>query len=157
MRTNLPPDDQPPASWRRMTSDAEAVAALPEPALDDPVSVSIMFCNALRDPRANLNALRFLTTPESHAAWGDFTSSSEFLKSIEDCGYGSQVNRAEGAPDVAYFKILRGVTQSYQVLDEQPVLVAAVLTLVWRPERGQWLVHSIGEPLLPEQLPRTAK
>lgn len=67
-----------------------------------------------------------------------------------------RTNRARiDAPDVCYFKILAGVTESYQVLDDQPVAAAAVLTLVWRPERGQWLVHSIGDYLLPEELPRT--
>lgn len=139
-----------------MTSEEEATAALPEPSFTDPVSVSIMFCNGLKDPVYWRNALLNLATPESHNAWGDFSSASEFLRSIEEAGYGSEVNIAEGAPDVAYFKIMRGITQSYQVLDAQPVLAAAVLTLVWRPEFNQWLVHSVGEPMRPEELPRTA-
>ncbi len=139
-----------------MTSDEEAARALPEPSLTDPVAVSLMFCNALEDPAHYRNALLNLTTPESHNAWGDFSVAAEFLQSIEDRGYGSMINKAAGTQDVGYFKVLSGATESYQVLDEQPVLVAAVLTLVWRPERNQWLVHSIGDPLLPEDLPRTA-
>ncbi len=158
MASDLPIEDQPPAQWRRFgsTIDDEAAAALPEPALDNPVSVGLLFCNALEDPAKNRQALEGLTTPESREAWGDFTTAAAALKAIENRGCGSMVNEAAGAPDVCYFKILRGVTESYQVLDDQPVALAAVLTLVCRPERGQWLVHSIGDYLGPEQLPRTA-
>jgi hypothetical protein len=63
------------------------------------------------------------------------------------------VNKAQGDPDVAYAKILSGVTQSYEVLDEQPVLAAAVITLVWRPDHRRWMVHGIGDYISPEEVP----
>jgi hypothetical protein len=66
------------------------------------------------------------------------------------------VTEAVGAPDVVYFKIMGGVTQPYQALDDQPVDVAAIITLVWRPERNQWLVHGMGQYIPPDQVPRTA-
>ena len=156
MCAQLPPDDLPPDQWRRFTSDAEAQTALPQPSPDNPVSVSLMFCEALEQPAQFLTALRALTTPESHDAWGDFEATGAFLRSIPDRGYGSVANPAHDAPDVCYFKILGGVVQSYEVLDDQVVEAAAILTLVWRPEYGSWLVHSIGIPLRPDDVPRTA-
>ncbi len=71
MASDLPIEDQPPAQWRRFgsTIDDEAAAALPEPALDNPVSVGLLFCNALEDPAKNRQALEGLTTPESREAW----------------------------------------------------------------------------------------
>ncbi|MFE4834427.1 hypothetical protein ACFRAU_07075 [Arthrobacter sp. NPDC056691] len=59
--------------------------------------------------------------------------------------YGSRVNLAEGDPDVAYFKIMSGVTHSYQVLEGQILPFAGVLSMVWRPEYGEWRVHGIGQ------------
>ena len=63
------------------------------------------------------------------------------------------VNEAHGDSTVVYAKVMRGVIRNYQVSDDQPVLAAAVLTLVWRPGYGQWIVHATGEPILPEEVP----
>jgi hypothetical protein len=156
MPTDLPFEDLPPAKWRRFTSREEAEAALPGPSLRDPLSVGMMFLNALEDHVHHPNALLTLTTPESHPAWGDFSETAEMLRSIDDYGVGSVANRAVDAPDVAYVKVFRGVTQPHQVLDEQPVPAAAVMTLVWRPELDRWVVHAMGGSLPPEYVPRTA-
>ena len=43
-----------------------------------------------------------------------------------------------------------------KVTEEQVVLAAAVVTLVWRPEFGQWMVHGLGDHIRPEDLPRTS-
>lgn len=146
--------DQPPAVWRRFTSDEEAANALPAATLEDPVVVGNLFCSALDDHVHFRAALEKLTTPESRSAWGDFSAAADFLASIEDRGTGSVADRALGADDVAYFKILRDVKQSYQVLDGQPMFVSGIITLVWRPEVGSWLVHSIGtDHVLPEEIP----
>lgn len=153
----LPPEDRPPACWRRFAEPGEAEAAVPHPDVADPVSVGIMFCEALEDHERYSVALRMLTTPESHPAWGDFSDAACAYREIPEPGFGSRANLALGAPDVAYFKILRNVNRSYQVLDDQPIGFAAVLTLVWRPERQQWLVHAMGQSLLPEEVPRTAQ
>jgi hypothetical protein len=142
--TNLSAEDLPPTEWRRFASEEEAAANLPEPSLDDPVSVGIMFCNALEDPVQYRNALLRLVTPESRPAWGDFGEASRFITSIEDLGYGSRTEPAAGDDNVHYFKIMQGITQSYEVLEDQVVFLKGVLTLVWRPKHRQWMVHAIG-------------
>ncbi|WP_448059973.1 hypothetical protein [Cellulomonas hominis] len=156
-QTPAPQDPRDPGyEWRRFTSSEEAEAALPEVAFDDPASVALLFVKALFDPETNAVALDYLVTPESRAAWGDFTEAAQMLAEIEDAGFGSNINRAHDAPDVGYLKILRGVSQSYQVTDGQLVMAAAVVTVVWRPEYERWMVHSIGDYLKPEDVPRTS-
>ncbi len=54
---------------------------------------------------------------------------------------------------MVYAKILGGVTRDFQVLDEQPVSVALIITLVRRPAFGQWMVHGLGGYLRPEEVP----
>lgn len=156
MTDRLPPEDRPPAQWRRFTPKEEAAKAIPEDDPSNPAVVGHRFCEALEDHVYYRNALLNLTTPESHPAWGDFSEAAARYASIEDAGFGTRANYAEGASDVAYFKILSGVDESYQVLDEQIVPFAAVVTLVWRPERGMWLVHGMGDYIQPEKVPRTA-
>lgn len=153
MTYNAHSDDQPPAQWRRFTADDEAEAVLPVASLQDPVAVGMMFVNALGNHREYFNALQRFVTPESLPAFGDFTEAANFLASIEDFGCGTIADRAYGDEDVAYFKILRGVPDSYQVLDAQPIMAAAVLTMVWRRQFGEWRVHSIGPALRPEEVP----
>ncbi|MDI3211704.1 hypothetical protein [Arthrobacter sp. AL12] len=153
MSYNAHPDDQPSAQWRRFAADDEAETVMPEFSFQDPVAVGMMFCNALDDPKEYHVALSRLATPESLLAFGDFAEASAFLASIEDPGYGSQVNRAHGDDDVAYFKILAGTTDSFQALEDQVLPFAAVVTLVWRPEFGEWRVHGIGNYIRPEDVP----
>jgi hypothetical protein len=148
------PDDQPPAEWRRFAPDSEAAATLPQPSLDDPVAVGLMFCNALVRHEEYIQALARLVTPESLASWGDFGEAASFLGSVKDRGYGSFADRAYGDDAVAYFKILSGVTSTYQVLEDQIISGSAgVVTLVWRPEFGEWRVHGIGDYVKPEEVP----
>ncbi|MFD1211000.1 hypothetical protein ACFQ36_02955 [Arthrobacter sp. GCM10027362] len=153
MTSNLPPEDQPPAEWRRFTTDGEAAAQLPEFSFGNPLAVAMAFCHALDDHERYRPALSQLVTPESLPAWGDFSETAGFLRSLENVGYGSQVTPAVGDPDVVYFKILSGVKQSYQALEDQVMDIAAIVTLVWRPEYGRWLVHAIGDYLRPEEVP----
>lgn len=155
---SLPPEDQPPEEWRRFTTDEEAAAALPRDGdLTNPVQVALLFCDALDDPSHYRNALLRLTTPESHGAWGNFAEAARFLSSIKDLAYGSRVNEAVGAPDVVYFKLIENGGPSYQIVDAQPIPVAGLITLVWRPEYDGWKVHAMGAgPALPDDVPRTA-
>ncbi|MGO4143461.1 hypothetical protein AB4Y77_00100 [Paenarthrobacter sp. YAF11_1] len=154
MTTNQHPDDQAPAEWRRFGVDDEAEQALPEPSFQDPVAVGLLFCNALSDPAEYQVALRRVVTPESLPAWGDFSDAAQFLASIPDRGFGSMANRALGDDGVAYLKILSGVTQSFQVLEDQVVMAAGFVTLAWRPEFGEWRVHAFGgDTLRPEEVP----
>ncbi|MGO3813733.1 MAG: hypothetical protein ACTJHV_02900, partial [Cellulosimicrobium funkei] len=78
--SNQPEDPRDPDyEGRRFASDEEAAAALPEPSLDDPVAVGILFLKALRDPVQYSNALHNLVTPESLDAWGDFSEAAKGL------------------------------------------------------------------------------
>lgn len=153
MSSQLPPDDQPPDEWRRLATHEEAEAATPEPSLTDPASVAHLFYDAIREPGVYENALAFLTTPESHPMWGDFTEAARLLAEIDSPGISTMVNEAVGDPDVVYAKVLRGVTTSYQVLDDQFVDGAAVITLVWRSDFGRWMVHALGDYVRPEDVP----
>lgn len=149
--------DQPTDKWggfdRRVTEQEELRQVIPEFSFQDPVAVGIMFCNALDDPAENFIALSRLATPESLPAFGDFTEASELITSIPGIGYGSRAERAVGDDNVAYFKILSGVTQSFQMLEDQILTGLAVVTLVWRAEFGEWRVHGIGDYLKPEEVP----
>lgn len=139
--------------WRRFTSPEEVETSVREANRDEPHLVASLFCEALGDPEQNQVALRALVTQESLEAWGDFSTAAEMLASIEDAGYGSKVDRAYEADDVGYFKILSGVTQSYQVQGEQFVNAAAIITLVWHRDAERWMVHSIGQQVRPEDIP----
>lgn len=153
MTPNLHPDDQPTDQWRRFAGEEEVREVIPEFSFQDPVAVGMMFCNALEDPKENLVALSRIATPESLPAFGDFTEASDLIASVQDAGYGSRAERAVGDDNVAYFKILSGVRGSFQVLEEQILSGAGVVTLVWRPEFGEWRVHGIGDYLRPEEVP----
>ncbi|MBT1001186.1 hypothetical protein KIH31_01110 [Paenarthrobacter sp. DKR-5] len=153
MTYNSHPDDQPSERWRRATDDAEVASVLPQFSFQDPVAVGMLFCNALGDPDSNFNALSRLATPESLPAFGDFKDAAAFLASVKDAGYGSNAERAVGDDGVAYFKILSGITENFQLLEEQIMAGAGVVTLVWREEFDEWRVHSIGVPLRPEDVP----
>ncbi|XVU27442.1 hypothetical protein ACQPZJ_10510 [Actinoplanes sp. CA-054009] len=146
MLADLPSEDRPPDQWRRFAEPGEAEAVLPEPRLDDPVSVGSMFCRALEDHQHYRRALLRLSTPESHAAWGDFSEAARMYADIPEVGFASRANLAVGAPDVAYFKVLGNVDRSYQVLDDQPLGMAAVITLVWRPSGGDGSSMQWGRP-----------
>ena len=128
--------------------------------LRHPLTTAMAFVAGLRGEVETPGGLASLVTPESRAHWGNFDAARELYASIEHPGFGSRVNRPEGAPDVGYFKILAGVEEAWETSTPTPVMAAAVITLVWRPEAGEefpsgpgvWLVHGIGEPLKPEEL-----
>jgi hypothetical protein len=117
---------------------------------------AMAFMSVMADPEDHAVALHSVVTPESIPAWGDFSETAAMLKEIGDWGVGSVPTAAEGAPDVAYVKILRDVTETYQQQDDALIEVPAVITLIWRPEVGFWLVHGIGLPIPPADLPRTS-
>lgn len=152
MTYNQHPDDQPPTEWRRFTEEGEA--SLPEESMQNPAYVGQTFCSALEEHAEFAHdVLPRLVTPESLPSWGDFSQAAAFLNGIEDLGYGTRVNPAEGDPNVAYFKIMSGVTQSYQAIEDQILPFAGVLSMVWRPEYGEWRVHGIGQYIKPEDIP----
>lgn len=139
--------------WRRIVDDDEAAAAMPEPGLDNPVSVAALLLQGLADPQEYSNALHNLTTPESWPQWGDFGAAADSVAKLGSWSIGTVAEPAVGDPAVCYVKVLRDVDESYQVLREHIVNVAAVVTLVWRPDAGAWLVHAIGDYVRPEGVP----
>ncbi|WP_249644399.1 hypothetical protein [Nocardia sputi] len=96
--------------------------------------------------------LAALVSPETRDSWGDFTEAARDLGAIEDAGFGSLVNRAPGVEDVAYFKILGGVSESYQVTSSRMVEVASIITMVRHPGSERWMVHSMGHAVSPEDV-----
>lgn len=120
----------------------------------DPVAIGLAFVNALSGDE--LVDPSVLVTPESIGAWGDFGAAREALLAIEGRGFGSIADRAVDAEDVAYFKILAHVDQSFRVTEGDVVMMAGVVTLVWRPEFDRWMVHALGDRLRPEDVPRTS-
>ncbi|MBY8861107.1 hypothetical protein K7711_31845 [Nocardia sp. CA2R105] len=146
-------NDPGPDSWRRFTSPEESDAAMLEAWQNEQWSAAASFCGALAAPEANLEILQSLVTPESLERWGDFRAVAARYATIEDPAYGSVVNPAFDTEDVGYFKVLRGVSQNYQVVDEQPMLVAAVVTVVRHPFEKRWMVEAFGEMVRPESIP----
>lgn len=133
--------------------DEERARLAKRPDMADPFSTALLFFQALVDHVEFLNALENLITPESREAWGDFEVAAALLASIEDWGLGDKPTLAVGDPHVAYAKVLRGVTQPFEVLEEQVISAAAVITLVWRPELGMWRVHAFGAMVPPDLVP----
>ena len=126
--------------------------------LRHPLTIALQFVSALDKEDDNSEWLGHLVTPESRENWGDFTSAKRAYRSINEPGFGSLVNRPDGASDVGYFKILSDVTESYEVDQPRAVMIPAMITLVWRPEAGpadnpgMWLVHQFGDPADPAEL-----
>lgn len=129
-----------------------AMAKIEAAGTEHPLLTAMLFVTTLEDEESDPQELRDLVTPESAEFWGDFDAARRMLKSIEKPGYGTTINRAPGAVDVGYFKILENVEESFEVHVETAVLVPAVVTIIWRPEKGKWLVHQFGAPAEPEEL-----
>jgi hypothetical protein len=156
MAYNTHPDDQPPAEAFRPSTEEDVRNHLPEDdtSMQDPVALGIMFCDALDEYQDFPDVLARLVTPESLEAWGDFSEASAGLARIGQRGYGSNADRAMGDNDVAYFKIFSGVNESFRAIGDQIISAAAIVTMVWRPELGEWRVHQIGNYAKPEDVPR---
>lgn len=119
----------------------------------DPAQIAFTFLAALDDVARNCESLELIVTPESLGSWGDFIEASEYLASIPNWGLGSMPTPAEGDSSVQYAKILSGVDQTFQVLEEQAIFAAALITLVWRSDYGRWMVHALGEAVHPDAVP----
>jgi hypothetical protein len=143
-------------SDERWTVGDDAAFDLATKGQHHPSFSAMAFMSVMANPEDHADALHSVVTPESIPAWGDFSETAAMLKEIVNWGVGSVPTAAEGAPDVAYVKILRDVTETYQQQGDALVEVPAVLTLIWRPEVGLWLVHGIGLPIPPADLPRTS-
>lgn len=79
------------------------------------------------------------------------------MNAIGDWGIASYPIIPADAPDVAYIKIIAGVTETYQIKSDGFIPVALFLSMVWRPERGFWMTHAMGTNITPPaDLPRTS-
>lgn len=133
--------------------DAMAAAAGLQP--NHPVWTVITFMSGLDDLERYREQMSMLVTPESLPRWGDFTQIAEFIASIPDVGTGSRPNHPQGAPDVAYVKIMDHIEKSYIHQNEGRIIeVPAIATLVWSEEAGLWRLHDVGDYVEPEELPR---
>jgi len=156
------PDDIANHNWRRPTSETESAAAIRRAATDQAYSAGQLFCDVLDQEDSTLEAFAAIVTPESWDSWEDFSGVREWFKHLNDVGYGSFADRAAGDDDVAYFKILADVHESYQVVETQIIDAAGIITLVWRPDLpsvlpdviGHWRVHALGDYVHPDDVPR---
>lgn len=117
----------------------------------DPRQIGYWFFTALGD-RAESD-LRLLVTPESLPSWGSFEVAAAALEALDNPGMMQEAIYAEGDPDVCYMRIVRDAT-THKIT--QPTLLddPLILTLVWRPERGHWMVHRLGYPVASADVPR---
>ncbi len=96
-------------------------------------------------------------TPESHETWGDFARA----RAAFDLGLKISMTALYGkdACDVAYVRLVE--TNQHTNVSLSLVPATMHFTLVWRPEIAivpgtSWRIHHLGEPVDPEQVPRTA-
>ena len=103
MTNQLPPEDMPSGQGLIPASDQEVFAdVFARNPPDGPWAAGLAFHYALtNDDGPQLDVLRDLVTPESLAAWGDFSQARELLA---DTGITSRADRP--APGVAYVKFV---------------------------------------------------
>ena len=157
MSTTGEPDDLDAVPELRITdaTDEELEAMVPPFDPANPLTIGLLFVNSLMSDDFTLADRQTLVTPESLGWWGDFTTARQWLAGLDEPGFGSTINKAAGDPDVGYLKILPGVTTGYIVSGGEALVEAAgVVTLVWRPEHGRWMVHSLGGYVHPDEVPR---
>lgn len=148
--SKLPPDDQPSGKGLVPASGDEAMAqAIRENPPGGPWMTGVMFhAAAVHEDGIQIDTLRRLVTPESLSAWGDFSSTRAVLL---DTGWTTRAD--EPAPGAAYVKFISGDGPTMRVDGDVMIYARAVATLQYRPEFGEWRVHQLGPPCLPEDLP----
>jgi len=154
--TNLPPEDRPDFHLEPVEDDE--IPQLGSGALDDPMTTAETFFSLLfedpSDPQ-RLADLRLIVTPESLDAWGDFAWAVELL---DGTGLASNIAWPVEGPSsgVAYAKFFTNNGQSSVVRSSEPeiiVMARAVATMQYRPSRGYWMIHGLGDYMSPDQLP----
>lgn len=141
-------------TWSDDDDSAFAFHAMPE---THPVKVAMLIFWVMREGTYSPEKVREFVTPESVEAWGDFREFARMCMAVDRPAFGSIANRARGASDVVYVKVLSGVDKGYTLHEEGPMMAAMVFTLVWRPEHDRWLIHGAGyDHVLPEDVPRTS-
>jgi hypothetical protein len=149
----LVPSDPPPLG--------EGVPAEFDPT--NPLAVSAAFVECLNgyDVLRFRQALLNFTTPESHAAWGDFTEVRDRIAGLDfytgvDYALGDDLQPVR---TVAYVRLLELPASAYEgrsaLRVDGDVLVdgALTITLAWRGDIGWWQVHSVGLPASAADVP----
>jgi hypothetical protein len=121
---------------------------------NSPKGVTLRFITALETSPMPLDVLTSMVSPESLESWGDFSRVAMQIEGIPNLGFVDGAFGFEGAPDVIYIGVLANVTKARLQPSQVPPVVAMV-NIIWRPELGKWVVHEIGGPVHPDQLPRT--
>lgn len=119
---------------------------------DHPVQVAMRIASALRDGLAWLHEDDMTGRAITEARNYDFAS---MLDRVGISTVAANPMNAEGDPirDVAYVRLIPGVRFARSVrVSGLEVLEGYTITLVYRADPGRWLVHSIGDPVAPEDM-----
>jgi len=141
--------------WTDADDAQFAMHALPD---DHPIALTMGVMTALDNPAEHQELLRTWVTPESVEDWGNFSEAATFLRS-HTLGVLGTVRQYEGASDVAYVIAISQEPDAPMRMtqEDEPLHPAAVFTWIWRPDEGNWRLHSVGEGWSrPERLPRTS-
>ncbi|WP_087872366.1 hypothetical protein [Arthrobacter globiformis] len=137
-----------------MTRDFDLESEESQEIADDPRRIGYWFLRALHDRARSLDDLHLIVTPESRPLWGSFEIAAALLDSIEDPGMLQEAVYAHGDLDVCYMRVIREaqahLAQTPPAALDDPLLI----TLVWRPDHGRWMVHGFGDMVHPDRVPR---
>jgi len=145
-----PPRSEPAFPGMVPGSLDEAMVASGPMTPDNPWAIAFAFWDSvLRESNENLN---LVITPESAGNWGELAALKDRTK---ESGLATGVYRP--VYDVAYVKLINdvGADSPVQFITEGFPAMSMIISLVYRPELGGWRVHSIGQPLDPDDLPRS--
>jgi hypothetical protein len=117
-------------------------------------NVAFYFLSALSGDKNKVEQLPDLVTPESRASWGKFRRARMTLARIPDWGLLMTGEAAIDDDSVRYHGILANTVTGKVGPDDRIVVAESILTLVWRPEFGRWMVHHMGERIRPECIER---
>lgn len=120
------------------------------PDLMNPNVAAAMFISYLKDLDEYRNGLNHLVVPRTLPAWGDFTEAKALVESIPDMGMASRARYPDGYANVAYILLFANVRESFQVITDQTVNVAAFITLLLNEEEGFWHVFAVGPAIEPK-------
>ncbi len=112
----------------------------------DPFQTVLAFLGGLEGSPGHVGLLPLLVTPQGREEWGDFTAAARLLRRLGSTAVEVLPPRAELAGDVVQAR-LRGVEAD--TVSRNPV---AVITLVWRPHIGRWLIDRFAEQPTAESL-----
>lgn len=143
-------DDYWAALPKRNLEPDEAKADMATLDQGGPMFVAFAFLNALDN--LNIEMLDVVVNPESRNSWGDYSAAQAALHAVPDWGVGSEPVFSHDQVEVAYVKVLRHVTASFESLSDDVVNAALIVSLVKRSEYGgDWFVQAIGDYWRPPQ------